>query len=46
MWWLRSPGGSADRAAFVNYDGSVYLDGVSVDRGGLFGVRPALWVQY
>ena len=46
MWWLRSPGGSADRAANVNTDGSVYLDGVSVDRGGLFGVRPALWVNY
>ena len=43
-WLLRSPGRSADFAAFVHLDGSVSLDGIDVSYKSV-GVRPALWVN-
>jgi hypothetical protein len=43
-WWLRSPGGSADRAAYVSSNGRVYADGYYVDYDNN-GVRPALWLN-
>ena len=51
-WWLRSPGESKRKAAYVNADGIVFLNGELVfDDGGTScvgvrpGVRPALWIQ-
>ena len=43
-WWLRSPGGNRNRAAYVDLDGSVFRNGyfVSYDDGS---VRPALWIS-
>ena len=43
-WWLRSPGGYSNCAAYVNFDGSVltYGDFVSDD---VDVVRPACWVN-
>jgi len=43
-WWLRSPGGGSNLAAFVSDGGSVYVSGdlVNSDSGG---VRPALWLN-
>ena len=43
-WWLRSPGLGTSYAASVDYDGSVYGSGDSVDDDNR-GVRPALWVK-
>ena len=44
-WWLRSPGNyHQDYAAFVNYDGDVYVSGHYV-YGGNHAVRPALWID-
>ena len=43
-WWLRSPGGDADLAAYVFYDGSVIAYGNYVHNGN--AVRPALWVDF
>ena len=44
-WWLRSPGGDTDGAAYVYPDGSVdYYGGYVVSADS--GVRPALWVKY
>ena len=46
-WWLRSPGGSQDSAAFVNTVGDVYENGVSVNydnRAFRRAVRPAMWI--
>ena len=46
LWrWLRSPGNRSDRAAIVNLDGFVYIDGSSVDNYS-GGVRPALWLNF
>jgi len=42
-WWLRSPGGYTDLAAYVNDDGYVLIVGDLVQAGG--GVRPALWLN-
>ena len=48
-WWLRSIGGVADHAACVNATGSVEAYGVGVygknNKGGDFGVRPAMWID-
>lgn len=43
-WWLRSPGGNRNRAAYVDLDGSVFRNGyfVSYDDGS---VRPAMWIS-
>ncbi len=38
-WWLRSPGSSANDAAFVSLDGYAHYDGLDVNYDG--GVRPA-----
>jgi len=43
-WWLRSPGGNSDGAAFVLYWGNVRAAGNYVDYDGI-AVRPALWVN-
>jgi len=43
-WWLRSPGSTQGRAAYVYRDGNVRLDGNGVSRG-TGGVRPALWLN-
>jgi hypothetical protein len=40
-WWLRSPGGSADSAAYIGWDGSVIAGHVDGDGG----IRPALWLS-
>ncbi len=39
-WLLRSPSSSSNRTCYVNYDGSVYYNGVVEDTG--YGIRPAL----
>jgi hypothetical protein len=51
-WWLRSPGDSKSKAAYVNADGVIFLNGELVaDDGGTScvgvrpGVRPAIWIQ-
>lgn len=41
-WWLRSPGEKSNQAAFVNFDGTRYTNGVG---NGYLSVRPALWVK-
>jgi hypothetical protein len=43
-WWLRSPGRTSTKSAYVLTDGHVYLTGyyVSAESGG---VRPALWLN-
>jgi len=43
-WWLRSPGASADYAALVDWEGTIYGYGSYVDAPNC-GVRPAIWVQ-
>ncbi|MBR4984949.1 MAG: hypothetical protein IKY83_04335 [Proteobacteria bacterium] len=40
-WWLRSPGGRQNYAAYVNPDGKFYDDFVTTHEG----VRPALWFK-
>ncbi len=45
LWWLRSPGLSAGKAACVRNDGYVSGDGCAIFYS-LAGVRPALWVNY
>ena len=43
-WWLRSPGSVSVFAAFVDSDGSVFVNSpVGVDNE--IGVRPALWIS-
>lgn len=51
-WWLRSPGESESKAAYVNAEGIVFLNGeLAFDDGGTScvgvrpGVRPAIWVR-
>lgn len=41
-WWLRSPGSSAEDAAYVTDDGGIYSDLVSNTDGA---VRPAMWID-
>ena len=43
-WWLRSPGGNQDIAAYVSSDGSVSSSGYYVDYAH-DAVRPALWIN-
>ena len=38
-WWLRSPGMFSYNTAYVNYTGSIRLDGVESPTGTLIGVR-------
>jgi hypothetical protein len=42
-WWLRSPGQSNARAAFVNKSGEVEINGSQINNGHY--VRPALWLR-
>jgi hypothetical protein len=43
-WWLRSPGSYSYRAASVDTDGNLYVNGYdTLSREG--GVRPALWLN-
>ena len=42
-WWLRSPGGLASAAAFVDHRGRIDNEGAAV-MTGYFGVRPAMWI--
>ena len=42
-WWLRSPGSSSDRAAFVNSSGAIDEEGFWV-KFSIF-VRPAMWID-
>ena len=44
-WWLRSPGGLADIAAYVGIDGFVHAYGNLVDDEDYYGVRPAIWLS-
>jgi hypothetical protein len=43
-WWLRSPGNTADYAAYVDVDGAVISPGTNVDDSGAIAiaVRPAI----
>ncbi len=43
-WWLRSPGGTQDNAAYVNSDVDVDEYGDHVGHGNI-AVRPALWID-
>ena len=43
-WWLRSPGDTQNRAARVDYDGSVPCIGLPVHFDNV-AVRPALWIN-
>ncbi|MBR1455122.1 MAG: hypothetical protein IJ593_10860, partial [Lachnospiraceae bacterium] len=43
-WWLRSPGGLQNFAAYVYSNGGLYENGDYVYKD--FVVRPALWVRY
>ncbi|MDR1734450.1 MAG: toll/interleukin-1 receptor domain-containing protein [Oscillospiraceae bacterium] len=43
-WWLRSPGSSSDRAAYVDEDGRIQYAGEIVNSS--CGVRPAMWVKW
>lgn len=42
-WWLRSSGTEPQRAAYVNSDGELEIDGLRVSRSN--GVRPAMWID-
>lgn len=42
-WWLRTPGKTADSAAFVSPQGTVMHDGYTVDSKEI-AARPAVWV--
>ncbi len=44
MWWLRTQGRYSNLAAFVDYSGSVDIDGRYVYRG-MVAVRPAMWID-
>lgn len=44
-WWLRTPGMFSYSTAYVNYTGSIRLDGVESPTGSLVGVRPCMWVN-
>ena len=42
-WWLRTPGGGSEWAMCVNYFGSVYDIGTSVNES--LTIRPAMWID-
>ena len=44
-WWLRSPGGKPNFAAYVDHDGEVRTEGHFVFIDLLGGVRPAIWLD-
>ena len=44
FWWLRSPGDTQSRAAYVFPDGGIYESGSSVNVSSC-AVRPALWIN-
>jgi|GEM_PF-1191057 len=44
-WWLRSPDGYGNNAAFVRSGGTVDVSGHFVIYGNYDGVRPALWLK-
>ncbi|MBO1306307.1 hypothetical protein JZO70_09055 [Enterococcus sp. 669A] len=51
-WWLRSPGDSNNKVAYINAEGVINLNGeVAFDDGGFScvgvrpGVRPAIWLS-
>ncbi len=44
-YWLRTPGISAEYAAFVGYNGTISYDGAYTSNPQIFGVRPAIWVD-
>ena len=44
-WWLRSPGGEDDYAAFVNLQGAIHDYGSSVYNYKTSAVRPAMWIE-
>lgn len=44
FWWLRSPGGRQDGAAYVSVSGNVNCYGNGV-RGDRDCVRPAMWID-
>ncbi len=44
VWWLRSPGSSLRRAAYVNISGVVATGGDGVNSVN-YAVRPALWID-
>lgn len=43
-WWLRSPGATSDRAAYVAYDNELNAFGEMVDNR-LLGIRPAIRIS-
>lgn len=43
-WWLRTPGESADKLAFVSDSGSVVYAGASADSAEI-SIRPAIWIN-
>ena len=42
-WWLRSPGGDNDCAAYIDSDGILYLICATNNHASI-GVRPAIWL--
>ena len=44
-WWLRTPGFDDDFATFIQFNGMFNENGISVNVGNMFSVRPALWVS-
>ena len=44
-WWLRTPGYSIGTTAFIDFNGIFNDNGISVNVGNMFSVRPALWVN-
>ena len=44
-WWLRTPGGEPDYAAFVNLQGVIHEYGSNVYNYKTSAVRPAMWIE-
>ena len=44
-WWLRSPGSSRENVAYVDYNGSIRVSGMSVD-SGLPACVPAMRISF